>query len=285
MTARKHYDIDTLLEEVVTLPSMPDSLARISELVSNPNCVLADVAKAVAGDPAIAIKTLRLVNSAYYGLGQEVTTIEHAVVLLGLKVIKNLALTATVFDKFKGTPNLFLRHCVGCGVAMRALAETGPLAKQISSADEAFVYGLLHDIGKVILLEYLPEEYNKIPELVREKNIPWHQAERELIGTDHAELGGRFAQKWKLSKLVVNAISGHHDLELCEPDFRPLAATLTVADYLSSASGLVSYEKPCFDIPESVWTTAAIDPQSLPKIVKKFLDSFTDVNELVKAAA
>lgn len=278
------YDIDSLLEEVVTLPSMPDSLARITDLVANPNCVLGDVARAISGDPAIAIKTLRLVNSAYYGLGQEVTTVEHAVVLLGLKVIKNLALTATVFDTIKGGAELFLRHCVACGVAMRVLAETSPLAKIVGSADEAFVYGLLHDIGKVILLEYLPQEYAKVPQLVREKNIPWYQAERELIGTDHAELGGRLALKWKLSRNVVNAIAGHHDMSLCETDFQPLAATLSVADYLCSASGLPSHPKPIFQITDPVWTAAAIEQSTLSKMVSRFFESFPDINELVKVA-
>ncbi len=285
LMSKKLYDIDSLLEEVVTLPSMPDSLARITDLVANPNCVLGDVALAISGDPAIAIKTLRLVNSAYYGLGQEVSTVEHAVVLLGLKVIKNLALTATVFDTIKGSAELFLRHCVGCGVAMRVLAETSPLANIVGSADEAFVYGLLHDIGKVILLEYLPEEYAQVPQLVREKEIPWFQAERELIGTDHAELGARLALKWKLSKTVVNAIAGHHDLNLSDAEFKPLAATLSVADYLCSASGLPSHPHPYFVIDEKTWTSAAVEQSSLAKMVNRFFESFSDINELVKVAA
>ncbi len=285
MAPGKIYDIDALLEEVVTLPSMPDSLAHITELISNPACSLAEVAKAISGDPAIAIKTLRLVNSAYYGLGQEVTTVEHAVVLLGLKVIKNLALTATVFDKIRGAADLFLRHSVGCGVAMRALAEAGPLAKYVATADEAFVYGLLHDIGKIILLEYLPNEYVKIPQLVRDRAIPWHQAERELIGTDHAELGGRLAMKWKLSKFVINAIAGHHDLTLCEPDLRPLASSLCLADYLCGMSGMPSHEKPAYAIPETVWASTNLDQPALAKVVDRFFDSVPDINELVKVAA
>lgn len=285
MALGKTYDIDALLEEVVTLPSMPNSLAHITELISNPACSLAEVAKAISGDPAIAIKTLRLVNSAYYGLGQEVTTVEHAVVLLGLKVIKNLALTATVFDQIRGAADLFLRHCVGCGVAMRALVEAGPLSKFVASADEAFVYGLLHDIGKVILLEYLPDEYVKIPVLVRERNIPWHQAERELIGTDHAELGGRLAMKWKLSKFVVNAIAGHHDLNFCEPELRPVASTLCLADYLCAMSGMPSHENPPFAIPETVWTATGFDQAALVRMVNRFFEAIPDINELVKVAA
>ena len=98
---KKPCDIDTLLDEVVTLPSLPSSVAHIMRLVSDPQCPLSAVAQAISSDPPLAMKTLRLVNAAYYGLRQQVGTIEHAVVLLGIKVIKNLAFTATVFDIMK----------------------------------------------------------------------------------------------------------------------------------------------------------------------------------------
>ena len=284
MAICKRFDIDTLLDEVVTLPSMPATLAPIMELLDDPECNLGEVAGVISSDPSIALKTLRLVNSAYYGLGQEVTTIEHAVVLLGVKVIRNLALTATVFDTMKGSPNRFLKHCVGCGVAMRALAEASPLAKHVASADEAFVYGLLHDIGKVILGEYLAEEYAKIAELCREGGLAWYQAEQERIGVDHAILGARLAEKWKLSKSIVDAIAGHHDVGQVEEDGRLVTATLGVADYVVSASGLPSHKDPVFNISEDLWAYSAIDSKMTPQILERFFESFPTIGELLVIA-
>jgi len=285
MAKGKRYDIDALLDEVITLPSMPDTLGRITKLVNDPNCSLGDVAKAVSSDPAIALKTLRLVNSAYYGLGQQVATVEHAVVLLGLKVIKNLALTATVFATIRGSAELFLRHCIGCGVAMKVLAENGPLSGHLAFADEAFVYGLLHDIGKVILEEYLPSEYDQVRRAVQERAIPWHEAEEEVIGADHAALGARLAEKWKLAAPMSNAIAGHHNLEQCSPDYRILAAHLTIADYLCAASGLPAYENPVFALQDDVWAVSQISPQVLAKIIERYFDSFSVVNEFVEVAS
>lgn len=284
MTPEKKFDIDYLLEEVITLPSLPHTLSRLTELINKPDCSLVDVARIISVDPSLAIKTLRLVNSAYYGVGQEVTTIEHAVVLLGLKVIRNLALTATVFDTLKSGADRFLRHSIACGVAMRVLAENGPLAKHVGSADEAFVYGLLHDVGKVILGEGVAEDYAKTPAVMRERHWAWYQAEQECIGADHAQIGSALAQNWKLSPMIANGIAGHHDLRRCAPDMRMIAATLCIADYLCSAAGIASHDDPVFQIPDTTWACAAIDKQSLPSAIKTFFHSFPLIEELVRVA-
>jgi len=279
------YDIEALLEEVVTLPSMPTVVEHITHLLGDPNCSIGEVAKAVSSDPAIALKTLRLVNSAYYGLGQEVTSVEHAVALLGIKVIKNLVLTASVFDTINNTADRFVRHCVSCGVAMRILAEHGPLAQRVSAADEAFIFGLLHDIGKVILGEFLPDEYVEIQRIAEEEGKPWYLAEHEVIGVDHGAVGASLAQKWKLSPSVIAAIGGHHDLGVCQDDTRMLAATLTVGDYLCSASGFAAYPNAQFEVPDAVWNATGLNNKALAKIANCFFDSLPNIEELVKLAA
>ncbi len=279
------YDIDHFLDEVVTLPSLPETVVRVSQMVENPECRLKDVAGAISADPALAIKTLRLVNSAYYGLGQQVTTLEHAVVLLGIKVIKNLALTATVFETFKSGTGALLRHSIACGTAMRALAGNGlvPSAKRVTP-DEAFVHGLLHDIGKVVIEEFLPEEAAKIPGLMQTRRITWCQAEQMLLGVDHAQVGARLAAKWKLAPLLVQAIGGHHDLSRCSDDSgRLLAATVAVADYLCAACGLHAASGACHP-QEDIWDVSGIRPEMVPSIVQGFLDSYPMVDELVNLA-
>lgn len=281
------YDIDYFLDEVVTLPSLPETVVRVAQMVENPECRLKDVAGAISADPALAIKTLRLVNSAYYGLGQQVTTLEHAVVLLGIKVIKNLALTATVFETFKSGTSVFLRHSVACGTAMRAITENTltPASKHIT-ADEAFVYGLLHDIGKVIVEEFLPQEAAKIPALMQARRITWYQAEQALLGVDHAQVGARLAAKWKLAPLLIHAIEGHHDLVRCPDDAsRVLAATVAVADYLCGACGLHSCLEARYQYTDDIWEVAGIRSVMVPPLVQGFLDHYPLVDELVGLAA
>ena len=284
MTESGQYDIDSLLEEAITLPGMPSTLEQINEIISDPYCSLADVAKIISSDPSIALKTLRLVNSAYYGLGQEIRTIEHAVVLLGVKVIKNLALTATVFNTMQGSTEDMVCHAVGCGVAMRALAAAGPLRETVASPDEAFVYGLLHDIGKLIFQEQLGARYDGVAARAQEKGLAWFQAEREVIGVDHGLLGARLAEKWKLATPIVNAIAGHHDLEQSAEELRILGANLAIADYIISASGLPSHQDATFAIPEETWDAAGIASKNLPTILSRFFESFPTIHELLRVA-
>jgi putative nucleotidyltransferase with HDIG domain len=284
MPPENAFDIDTLLDEVVTLPSLPDSVTKLTEMLNDPNCDMKDVAAVISGDPAIALKTLRLVNSAYYGLGQEVTSVDHATVLLGAKVLKNLAMTATAFDCMKASAADFLTHSVACGLAMKALVLSGCIKGFVGSEDEAFTYGLIHDIGKIILEEYLPDEYAEVSTVVEEEGIPWYKAEQQVIGVDHAELGARLAQKWKLTSAVVNAIRGHHDLSTCSEEHRVLAASLSVANQLCSLSGYPSHPKNIPDINPEMYQVADIDPDVLPGVTNLYFDMRSSLDELLTLA-
>lgn len=240
----------------------------------------------MSSDPAIALKVLRLVNSAYYGVRQEVKTVEHAVSLLGIKVVKNLALTATVFDTMKASTGQFLHHSLACGIAMRILVEGKSAAHPLVSSDEAFVIGLLHDIGKMLLEEFLPHEYADVARNAQESGVPWHVSEIEVIGVDHALLGGRLVQKWKLPAEFAGALEGHHDVERCGPaEHRILAATLCIADFLCGQSGWSAHANPVYAIPDPVWRAAAVDNESLARMCVRFFNSQAAIDELLQLAS
>jgi len=275
------YDIDTLLDEVVTLPSLPDSVTKLNEMLNDPTCDMKSVAHVISSDPAIALKTLRLVNSAYYGLGQEVTSVEHATVLLGAKVLKNLAMTATAFDCMKSSATHFLQHSVACGIAMKSIVLSGCVPGFVGSEDEAFTYGLIHDIGKVVLEEYLPDECAEIEILVRQEKIAWFEAERRIIGVDHAELGAKLAQKWKLTPAVTNAIRGHHDLSACEPQHQRLAACLSIANQMSNLSGFYSHPDNRTEVLPETYEVAQIDCEKLAKVTEQYFNMRASIDELL----
>lgn len=280
----KPHEIDYLLDEIVTLPSQPQMLARITRLVSQPDVAVADVGKAVSADPSIALKTLRLVNSALYGLGNKVVSVEHAVALLGIDVIRNLVLTATVFDTFKRGTECLLIHSVACGVAMRAVSiETGAI--EPSEIDGVFVYGLLHDIGKIVFQEFLPEETATAEEISRARQIPMFEAEREIIGCDHAEMGSRLAQAWQLPDEFIAAVGAHHDFSSCEvPSARKLAALLAISDLICWASGMMSVPDAPVRVKDGAWEAAGVPNRSIPQIVNKFFSFQTELHELVDIA-
>ena len=284
MAPEGSFDIDTLLDEVVTLPSLPDSVMKLTEMLDDPGVDMKSVAQVISSDPAIALKTLRLVNSAYYGLGQEVTNVEHATVLLGAKVLKNLAMTATAFDCMKSSASYFLRHSVGCGMAMKSMVLSGAVKGFVGSEDEAFTYGLIHDIGKVILEEYLPDEYREVCQVVQDDAIPWYQAERQVIGVDHAELGARLAQNWKLTPAVVNAIRGHHDLSDCAEEHKVLAANLSIANQICNLSGYRSHPENYTEVVDEMFAVSGIDCDALPAIVEQYFNMRASIDELLALA-
>lgn len=284
MAAESGFDIDTLLDEVVTLPSLPDSVTRLTEKLNDPDADLKAVAQVISSDPAITLKTLRLVNSAYYGLGQEVTTVEHATVLLGAKVLKNLVMTATAFDCMQSSATAFLRHSVGCGIAMKALVAEDAIRGYTGTGDEAFTYGLIHDIGKVILEEYLPEEYKEVCQLVQDEAIPWYQAERRVLGVDHAQLGARLAQNWKMTPPAVNAIRGHHDLAECAEEHKVLAASLSVANQLCNLSGLRAHPENYTEVVDEMFAVSGIDCDALPAIAARYFAMRESIDELLALA-
>jgi len=280
----KTYDIDQILDEVVTLPSLPGTVAQIMQLVDDPSSPLSLVAKAISADPPLAIKTLRLVNTAYYGLRQKVTTIEHAVVLLGTKVIKNLAFTATVLDIMKDGMDNFFRHSVACGVVMRVIALKGPGGLPTESPDEAFVYGLLHDIGKVLFEKYMPNEMREVRLIIQAESIPAYQAEQQVIGIDHSEMGASIGMKWKLPDPLVASIRAHHNMALAEdPEHARLAAATAIADLICSRCGIVSDPAPVTAAPE-VWEAAGLTSRDIPPIMDGFFAELPNVEELVQAS-
>lgn len=280
------YDIDTLLEEVVSLPSLPGTVAHIMRLVEDPACSLAEVSKAISTDPPLALKTLRLVNTAYYGLRQKITTIEHAVVLLGVKVIRNLVFSATVFDVMKQGMERVFRHSVSCGMATRAVLASCGKGMPVESAEEGFVYGLLHDIGKVILEGFVPSAYESVRERVLTQHVPWYVAERDVIGIDHAQLGGRLAEKWKLPPPFGEVVAGHHELIRCTtPEAKALAAALAIADLICCRAGLTAEDGAIVIVPNDTWTTAGLTSTLVPRVIDEFVESLPAVEDLMRNVA
>ncbi len=285
MSSADTHDIDYLLDEVITLPSLPTTVANLTELVNDPACSLSMVGKVIGTDPALAIKSLRLVNSAYYGLREKITSVEHAVVLLGPKVVKNLVFTAAVFDTLSEGEESLLRHSVACGVVMRTLVDSGASKVRFAKPEESFVFGLLHDVGKIIFQQFMATEYGQVILLSETRQMPRVQAEREILGVDHAELGARLAIKWKLPGELASGIEGHHDMSRCPNEaHKGLAALLCITDNICHASGLGCENDVAPPVPPEAWEITGLDGRAIVQVLDRFFESVKDIDELVALA-
>ena len=208
-------EIKRITRNIINLPTLPTVVAKMIELVDNPKTTASSLGKLISSDQVLTAKVLKLANSAFYAFPRKIATVNLAIVVLGFDMIKNLVLSVSVIDRFSKESDRgfdvmkFWEHSVGCGVAGRMVA--GEYGYRVSG--EVFTSGLLHDIGKLILREYLKVEFQEIVEIVEERDISFIEAEREVLGVTHTEIGGWLGDKWNLPGQLVEAIRTHHHPE------------------------------------------------------------------------
>ncbi len=209
-------DIVKLVQGVGGLVTLPNVFIRINQLVEDPNSNLADIAKAVSQDPSFTVRLLRVANSPFYGFSSTIDTVAKAVSVIGTSQIRNLALSMSVAKTFAGLPNNlvsmdnFWRHSLYCALTARILARQ---ARKCDS-EAVFTAGLLHDIGELIIFNRLPGQAKEALLLVLDSvdDLPVYQAERQIIGFDHAQVGMELARQWKLPPMLEECIGYHHSV-------------------------------------------------------------------------
>ena len=225
-----------LIDKVVNLPTLPVVMTKIIEKVEDPSSSANEIVDIIGVDQALTMKVLKVVNSAYYGYRQRISTLEQAVVILGFNSIKSLTLSASIFDTLggEGTGEFdrakFWEHSIGCGVTTKALARK--LDYDPKSLEEAFTAGLLHDIGKVLLDKYAHEEFNEVVKTAAQKDMLIVEAEKEVLGADHTDMGYWLAGKWGLPNSLKEVVSFHHNPESAK-ETKELTGLVHFADILT----------------------------------------------------
>lgn len=213
--------------------AIPEVVRRISALISGRVTSASEIADEIAKDPILAARVLKLVNSGFYGFRQPVTTITHAMVLLGLDVVKSLVLTSTVMDEFDAARSRvqgLWEHSLGTARACQILAERLGLP----NPEEVALCGLLHDFGKVIIAQTFPSEFSQIDAVVREQGCLRIDAEREVLGVTHADVGMWLLRKWSLSSALVYPVAYHSNFHP-RRDYADRTAVVHLADILARA--------------------------------------------------
>lgn len=202
-----------VLKKVNELPSLPIVTNKVITLIDDPEVSAPQVCEMICRDQVLTTKILKLVNSAYYGLPRKVSTLTDAVTILGLDTLRTLTISVSAFRTFskgagvKGlTSNQVWQHSIACAAAAKIIARKISFAQ----AEQAFLAGLLHDIGKMVLLNFLPEEYSLAIEKTNTDGINLVRAEMEVFGIDHAQLGKILVEKWNLPDILTEPIAGHH---------------------------------------------------------------------------
>jgi putative nucleotidyltransferase with HDIG domain len=206
-------DPQKIIEKIDDLPTLPRTVLKITELVNDPKSSAKDLARVITDDQVLTARLLKLVNSSFYGFPERISTVTGAIVLLGFDAIRNLLLTTSVFDLFanhnrkkKQDQEKFWDHSLGCAVGAKVIGNY----LRHDKIEELFVSGLLHDIGKIVEMMYLSDEYTKVVTVIDSENILMTAAENKVLGYNHAEVGKLLAEKWNLPAKLVQVIAYHH---------------------------------------------------------------------------
>jgi len=225
-------------ESVLTLPTLPESVSRLLGMVDDPATSARALAHAISSDQVLTARVLKLANSSYYGFQQRVGTVSLALVVLGFQSVKDLALTTSVMKTFGNASKdsrfdmkTFWEHSLAVAVASRHLSRV----LRVGSAGEAFTAGILHDIGQVVLHEYHPDAFQESLRLVREEGKLLHEAEIEVLGAGHPQVGGWLCRRWNLPDKICQAVSLHHG-PFPGGDATGLPALVALADHLAVSS-------------------------------------------------
>jgi putative nucleotidyltransferase with HDIG domain len=204
-------EIRTLVGSIGELPSLSSTYTRLTQAVSDPDSSINEIAKIIEGDVAMSAKVLQLANSAFFGLAQKVTTLSNACSYLGMQTIKNLALTSEAFRVLKPHSNIPLSVCEAIeNHAHRVAAIASALPVDKANRDVTIIAALLHDIGKLFLASSMPEQFRSVFLRFSERGCKPFEAEEELLGTSHAEIGAYLLGLWGIPNLTVEAIAHHH---------------------------------------------------------------------------
>lgn len=261
---------------VKDLPTLPKVLDEVSRLVKDPDSSTEQIAKLISMDQVLSAKVLKMVNSPIYGFPGRISSIHHALVLLGFNVLRGVIVSTSVFDIMSKNMVGLWEHSVGCALASSEVARHCDL----KDVEDISVAGLLHDLGKVVIAVQLPEMKAAIDAQVKSKDISYMAAERELMGFAHDRVNIWLADHWKLPPAIKEGMGYHHKPQLARlyPD---VACCVHLGDFMvrvfeygSGGDDNVPYLEP------DALKRLRLKPSDLEKILDRLCEQFVDIADL-----
>jgi putative nucleotidyltransferase with HDIG domain len=267
------------LEEInkkkIVLPEIPSVVFEINEVIANPMSSAEHIAEVVNRSPSLTALLLKIVNSSFYGFPSRIDKVSHAVTLIGTREISGLALGISILSIFKNIPKeiidmySFLKHSLACAILSRVLAAH----LNSSQTEQLFVSGLLHDLGRLILYIYFPDESRNIITRSRNESKLLYMEEIDYLGCDHAQVGRQLMKQWKLPMILESNVSCHHKPSDAQ---QPIAATIVhLADLIVNSLGIGSSgERFIPPLDYDAWENLELSPSCFEKVIGQATHQF-----------
>ena len=204
-----------LISGSIRLVSLPEVCIRVNEMLDEPDVTAAALGQVISQDTSLTARLLKIVNSSYYGFQARIDTVSRAVTVVGLRELRGLVIAASAIETFSHVPNeilnkvKFWRHSLYCGVIARLLAQKC----NVLHSERLFVAGLLHDIGKLVIAQRMPDETRMIQLEAEKGERSIFEIEQDFLGFHHAEVGGELMRSWNMPEALLESVSFHHEPE------------------------------------------------------------------------
>ena len=266
-------EIQNLVDNASELVSLPEVALRVNEIANDPHSTADDMAKVITQDPALVVRMLKIANSAYYGLSNEVETISRAVAVLGTNKIRDLVLSSSASKAFDGIPNDlismqdFWHHSLYCGLLAQILCKKS----KKTNSESLFIAGLLHDIGQLLMFNQMPEKSHEAILLLMEgaEDLETFEAEQHVFGFDHTQVGAKLIKSWKLAPLLEECVEFHHEPKRAK-NFQTEVALINIANAVAVMADFDSMD-PDDEIPKIdpiSWELTGLSKEDLTESIK-----------------
>ncbi|MBD3320083.1 MAG: HDOD domain-containing protein [Chitinivibrionales bacterium] len=290
MNSRDFSGIEQMLGHVDQLPTLPAVYKRLQQMLTDPKVSAREVGAVIEQDQALAAKLLKVVNSSYYSFPRQVTTISHSVVILGFNEIKHMALSVSLLKMFgnarAGTlfdQSGFWKHSLGVAVCAGAIGRKAGPAK-CPSHEEAFVAGLLHDIGKIIEDQFLHDDFVLVLREQKKQDVRLIEAEKRILKNTHQDFGAFLAHKWRLPAILESTIGFHHDplrVQDSESEFA-MTSIIHCANIIARALAIGTGGDPYVPrLEHQCWEFLDLGTDDLEPIVDESAGVFNDMAKLL----
>lgn len=233
-------ELETAIMTAADLPTIPIVAIKVMQLIESDTATADELAKIVSSDPAVAARVLKISNSSFYGCRRQIQTLSGAIVILGFSTLRSLVVAASVKQVYKPyglTEKMLWEHSFAAGLAAKIIANRTRAANE----EEAFLAGLFHDIGKIIMNTLDRNKFQEVMQHCYNEGISFGQAERGVYPFSHDEVGAHVIKKWNFPDILTNAILQHHKLEfdeLDDPTLVNLTAITALADLFCLKLGI-----------------------------------------------